>query len=1042
MESLRWSGNSPIGVIVIAIFVVLLGLLSLTHLPLQLFPDIKKPELQIQTGWRTASPEEVESELLEPLENVMQGLPGVEEIEGNAAVGGANLNLRFALGTDMKNALVEAIGRLNRLPPLPRDADRPQLTLGANGDANETLSWFFVQLLPGTAEPIEKHRRFIEDTVRARLEAIPGVAAVNVNAGPPDEVHITLDLARAAALGISIPDVASRAAAANNVSGGQLSVGRRQYTLRFTGRFSPEELGALVLTWRDGRPVHLADIATIDVGPPQRSFFAYQNGNPAIGIQVFRASGANVLATLDAVKAAVAELRAGPLKAHGLGIEQSFDASLFIRRAVRLLTENLILGALLALVVVWWFMREWRVTLLIAATIPVCLCATFVALDLFGRSLNVISLAGLAFAVGMVVEGAIVVSGNVVRLREAGMPLEEACQKGARQVAGALLASTATTVAVFVPVLFLKDVEGQLFGDLALTISIAVAISVVAALTLLPVALGFVLNRPLRPSGYGRGWPKLTEWVLRTTDSRPKQIAWIAGLLVLPLLLAWSLLPPLDYLPPVKRAAIDSFFEFPPGMSPETVNRELIPTLLGRMRPYMEGRLQPRLKNWYVQSWPGGGTIGARVIDESRIGELERLVRDKITVGLPDTRVFTAEGDLFGGIGGSVRSVGIHLQSEDTAALNRVALEGRTLLEKAFPGATVLSFPNPEEAALELHADPDDRRIAEVGWDRATLGTVVRTVGEGAWLGEYFDGKSRLPIILRSTEGTTPEELTNAPLVTPSGLVVRLGDLVQLTTVLGPPSIRRLNHRRTVTLTVDPPPTLSLEQVLKTIDTQVLPAVRAHLPADGSIRLAGSADNLSETLSTMSRVFAMALVVLLLLMTVLFRSLRDSVIVLLTVPLALVGGVLGLRLLDVVKFQALDLLSMIGFVMMIGVIINHAILLVAAVRTVEREGATLEEGIRAGLQQRLRAILASTLTGALGALPMAVNPGPGSVIYRGLAAVNIGGVVISLAFSLVLIPALMRLLASRARAATAPASVPAPTPAPAPAPAAATLVAP
>jgi len=212
---------------------------------------------------------------------------------------------------------------------------------------------------------------------------------------------------------------------------------------------------------------------------------------------------------------------------------------------------------------------------------------------------------------------------------------------------------------------------------------------------------------------------------------------------------------------------------------------------------------------------------------------------------------------------------------------------------------------------------------------------------------------------------------------------------------------------------VDPPPTVSLEQVLNTINAQILPTLRAHMPADGSMRLAGSADNLSQTLATMSRVFVMALVVLLLLMTVLFRSLRDSVIVLLTVPLALVGGVLGLRLLDVVKFQALDLLSMIGFVMMIGVIINHAILLVAAVRSVESDGATLEEGIRAGLQQRLRAILASTLTGALGALPMAINPGPGSVIYRGLAAVNIGGVVVSLAFSLVLIPALMRLLARR-----------------------------
>lgn len=1013
MESLNWSSRSPIGVIVIAVFLGLLGLLSLSRLPLQLFPDINRPELAIQANWRTASPEEVESELLEPLENVMQGMQGVEEIEGNASAGGAQLNLRFAIGTDMKNALVEVIGRLNRLPPLPRDADRPSVSSGGNGNANETLSWFFVQLLPGTPGPIERHRRFIEDTVRARLESIPGVAAVNLNGGPPDDVRITLDLARAAALGISIPDIASRAASANNVSGGQLDVGRRQYTLRFTGRFSPEQLGALVLAWRDGRPVRLSDLATIDVGQPARTFFAYQNGNPAIGIQVFRANGANVLATLDAVKAAVAELRSGPLRAHGLGIEQSFDASLFIRRAVHLLSENLVVGALLALIVVWWFMREWRVTLLIAATIPVCLCATFVVLDLCGRSLNVISLAGLAFAVGMVVEGAIVVSGNVVRLRETGMPLEEACRRGARQVAGALVASTATTVAVFVPVLFLKDVEGQLFGDLALTISIAVAISVVTALTLLPTALGFVLDRPLRPSGYGQGWPQLTEWILRVTATRPRQLGWLAGLLLVPLALAWLLLPPLDYLPPVKRAAIDSFFDFPPGMSPEAVNRELIPLLLERMHPYMAGLKEPHLKNWYIQAWPGGGTIGARVIDEQRIGELESLVRDKITVGLPDTRVFTAEGELFGGIGGSARSVGIHLQSEDSAALNRVAIEGRALLEKVFPGAAVQSLPNPEDVSLELHAVPDDRRIAEVGWDRPTLGTVVRTVGEGAWLGEYFDGKARLPIMLRSNQGTTPEDLSNTPLVTPAGLVVRLGDLVQLSTVLGPPAIRRLNHRRTVTLTVDPPPTLSLEDVLKTIDKQVLPPLRADMPPDGSLRLAGSADNLSEILATMSRVFLLALVVLLLLMTVLFRSLRDSVIVLLTVPLALVGGVLGLRLLDLAKFQALDLLSMIGFVMMIGVIINHAILLVAAVRAVERDGEPLEDAIRSGLQQRLRAILASTLTGALGALPMAVNPGPGSVIYRGLAAVNIGGVVISLAFSLVLIPALMQLLAAR-----------------------------
>jgi multidrug efflux pump subunit AcrB len=473
------------------------------------------------------------------------------------------------------------------------------------------------------------------------------------------------------------------------------------------------------------------------------------------------------------------------------------------------------------------------------------------------------------------------------------------------------------------------------------------------------------------------------------------------------------LLPPLDYLPPVKRAAIDAWFIFPPGMSPETVNRELLPTLLRRMKPYMDGEAEPKLKNWYVLTWPGGGTMGARVKDEKRIRELEALVREKIVVGLPDTHAFAVEGDLFEGVGGSARSIGIHLQSEDSAGLNQVALFGRGLLEKSFPGSAVQSFPNPEAAALELRAAPDDRRIAEVGWDRATMGTIVQAVGEGAWLGEYFDGHGRLPIILRVAGGTTPEQIAELPLTTPSGQQIRLGDLVKMSAVLGPPGIRRIDHRRTVTLTVDPPASLSLEQALRTINENILPKIRAQMPADGSIRMAGSADSLSRTLMTMGRVFGLALFVLFLLMIALFRSLRDSAVVLLTVPLALVGGMLGLRMLDLVAFQALDLLSMIGFVMMIGVIVNHSILLVAAIRGAQTPGAPLEDAIRVGLNQRLRAILASTLTGALGALPMAVNPGPGSVIYRGLAAVNIGGVIVSLVFSLLLIPALIRLFGAR-----------------------------
>jgi multidrug efflux pump subunit AcrB len=241
--------------------------------------------------------------------------------------------------------------------------------------------------------------------------------------------------------------------------------------------------------------------------------------------------------------------------------------------------------------------------------------------------------------------------------------------------------------------------------------------------------------------------------------------------------------------------------------------------------------------------------------------------------------------------------------------------------------------------------------------------------------------------------------------------------MVRLDTAMGPSQIRRLDHRRTVTLTLDPPATLSLEDTLATLERDVVPQLRQALPANSSIRLAGSADRLGQVVKTMLKNFGLALLVLLLIMAALFKSLRDACVVMLTVPLALIGGMVGLRMLGLFAFQPLDLLSMIGFIMMIGVIVNHAILLVDLTRSAQLDGHDLEDAIRMGLNQRMRAIVASTLTGALGALPMAINPGPGSVIYRGLAAVNVGGVVLSLVFSLLLLPSLMRLFASKKREA-------------------------
>ncbi len=431
--------KNPAGTAVAIALVILFGVYSLTKLPVQLFPDLENPQINIQARWRAASPNEMEAEIVEPIEEVLQGLPGVKEMDGSANTGFAWINLTFAVGTDMQKAMVEVISRMNRLPALPRDADQPVITLGGWDGAVPALTWFFLQVLPGNNTPVLEYTSLIEDVVSPAIEAIPGVARAEEQTlgGDAEEVQIEFDPFRAAEFGIQIPNLIRTLGNAENVSGGQVDVGRRQYTLRFAGKYDPSTLPEQVLEWRDGRPIKLGDIATVKVAAVDRFALALQNGNPALGIRVDRESGANVLKTLNAVKEAVNKLNDGPLKERQVALVQSFDSSLYINRAINFLTGNLTAGMALSLGILWWFVRHSRATIIIATAIPISLLSTFIVLFLTGRSLNVISIAGVAFGVGIVVDTTIVVMENIVRLRDKGMGLLESAIQGAQEVWGA-----------------------------------------------------------------------------------------------------------------------------------------------------------------------------------------------------------------------------------------------------------------------------------------------------------------------------------------------------------------------------------------------------------------------------------------------------------------------------------------------------------------------------------------------------------------------------------------------------------------------------
>jgi len=1000
--------KNPSGVAVAVAIVMLFGLFSLNKLPVQLFPDIDLPQVTVFAGWRAASPKEVESEILEPMEEVLQGMPGMETMSSNAFNGGAWINMEFTLGTDMQATLMEVIARLNRLPSMPVDSDPPVVNLGGDGGANQALSWFFVQKLPGTPGNIEDYSQYITDTVKPKLESIDGVAGVQINAGAPEELQITIDPYRAAEYGIELGSVAARTSRSTDVSGGFVDVGRRQYTLRFEGRYDPMQFKDLILEWREGRPIRLGDIADVQVSRGKKQQIAIQNGNPALSLRVDRANGANVLGTLTLVKEAVAELRDGPLAASGLDIQQSFDASVFINRAVSMVRNNLLLGVLLAVGVLWLFLRDRRATILIATAIPISLLSTFVVLNLTGRSLNVISLAGLAFAVGMVLDAAIVVSENIVRLREQGEVPTVAALTGTGQVKGALLASTATTVAIFLPVLFLQDVEGQLFSDLALTISIAVVMSLIVALTILPTVAGSWLKPKEVTRGGNQGWSKLAGSLMKVSATPKRRAALITSLIAAPLLITWMLFPQLDYLPPVKRDAVDAFLQFPPGSNVDTNEREIIGKLVERLQPYMDGIKEPALKNYYILTWPGGGTIGARVLDQGRVGELLEIVRNEVLTDIPDFQGFAMQGNLFGGFGGG-RDISMHIQSADQAGLYATAGDAQTRLRETFPGANVQTFPGIELAEPELRISPDDSRINEVGLDRRGVASMVRTLGNGLWLGEYFDGENRMDIIMRAEGWQTPEQLITTPVVTPNGEVVPLGELVGIERATGPGNIRRVNGRRTVSVNLSPPDDVSLETAIAKIRADVEPGVRSALPEDGAIQYGGSADALKEAIETMSRNFLMALFILFMLMAGLFRSLKDSALVVMTIPLAGVGGVIAIHTLNLVTFQPMDLLTMIGFIILLGLVVNNAILLVDQTRQAERGGMERNEAVENALKIRLRPIFMSTMTSIFGMLPLLLIPGEGSVIYRGLAASIVGGMACSLVFTLLLLPCMLRL---------------------------------
>lgn len=1007
--------KNPTAVIVAILLVALFGAISLFKLPIQLTPDISKPEVIISTGWRSAAPEEIEAEIIERQEDVLKGLQGLESLISSSDQGNGSITLRYQPGINLDRALIDVMSALNQVPNYPADATEPVISVGGNNTFT-AIAWFALKPLAGNERDIVSYQDYVEEVIQTRIERVAGISKTNAFGGLSSELRITFDPYKAAALGLNIPDLAQTLANNSDTSGGFNEIGRRKYTLRFSGKYDTEQLAEMVLDWRDGQPILLRDVAKVAVTLQDRTGILTLDGEPAIAMNAQAEQGVNVIAVMEELQSAMRELNEGSLKRVGLEMIQMSDETIYINRSMDLVRNNLLMGIALAIIVLWWFLRKFRATLIVALAIPISLVITLIVMFVAGRTLNIISMAGLAFAVGMVLDAAIVVLENIVRLRENGEEPEKAALKGATQVWGALIASTITTVAIFLPIAFLDAVSGQLFADLAITIAVAIVASLIVAVTVLPTAARQLLAQKSEADPHAHWWRNITKGVMHITSTPHKRFAWVFGLMLFSFAGSWVLFPKIDYLPKGNQNQFQAFILPPPGLSYPAARFEMSDEINRRIKPYLTGEKQPKIEHTWMGFFGNFGFMGGHAENVDDIGEIIEVINREFLQGFPDTMAFASQSQIFSSLGGG-RRIDVDIQGNDVDTLLNAAQAGYGAISQALPGAQIQPTPGLTLAEPELRMIPNERRIAEAGWSRSQVSAISQSLGTGLYVGDFFNGQKRLDVFLRATDWQSPEELAAIPLYTPNADVQPVGELVNIVRTAGPSSIRRVNRQRTITLQVTPPDNLSLEEAITQIKEQAEPAILAVLSGDtvnesgsiASVNYRGTAEALTEALVSMSQSFILALIILYLLMAALFRSFKDSVLVVLTIPLATVGGIGFLQLTNLVIFQPLDLLTMIGFIILLGLVVNNAILLVYQTRMGESEGLSRHDAVEQAVRLRLRPILMSTLTSICGMLPLLLIPGAGAELYRGIAAVIVGGMSVSTVFTLIFLPSLLQM---------------------------------
>ena len=1044
MNLIKFAIDRPTAVVAAVIMAVLFGLVALQSIPIQLAPDVARPVIDVRTTWLGAAPAEIEREILNLQEEQMKGLSGLERIEGRALQSQSRLKLEFAVGTDMDKALLLVSNRLDGVTGYPDEADEPRLKIA--GPEDNRIAWFHLTRQPGNNKPMHHYGDFAVDVVRERLERVPGVATSEVYGGGAKEIRVVIDPTKMARYRLTVPEVLTRMRAANiAITGGDVEEGKRRYVVRTEAELNAVATIRQVVLRTSADAVEagsgsvarvlVGDIADVTYGFKKPTERVRTNGEAAIAINASRQVGANVIETMRGIRKAVADLNAGPIAQEKLVFRQLYDETVYITSAIDLVVKNIWFGGAIAVFILMIFLRSPRATLVVGLAIPVSVVASFVAMAMLGRSINVVSLAGIAFAVGMVVDAAIVVLENIYRMREQGKEPSVAALIGAQQVWGAILVSALTTVMVFIPLLIMELEVGQLFRDIAVAISVAVLLSLIVSVTVIPALAKRLLVGQVRAPGTGPGVPVFDQigrgfrtgvvsLTRRVVSSRTSAISLVSVLTAGTIGLTWWLLPPLEYLPEGNRNLVISMIQPPAGYNLKTmtemanrVEDEVLPRIAKDGKTIAAPEEDPLLKYFFFVVWRQQVFLGGRGTDPSRAKDLIPILESPVSKE-PSTFVYSWQPSIFGrGVGGS-RSVdmdisGVHLQDIFEAAQRAGAKIGARL-----PRAEGTSFrprPSLQLGEPEIRIAPDRVRLADAGLNARDLAITVDAFNDGVRIAEVTEGGEQIDLMLMGPEDQidTTQGIASLPVVTRNGTILPVSSLANVEVTAGPTEIRHVDNTRTVTLQIRPAPRLALGEALDILQADVIDKLLEEgLPPGVRIRLSGTADKLVATAAEMKWDLLIALAIVYLVMAVLFESFIYPLIIVMSVPLATAGGVIGLNILNLFHFQALDMLTLLGFVILIGIVVNNAILLVhQTLYHIRSEGYSHADAIVEATRNRIRPIFMSTLTSVGGMLPLVVFPGAGSEIYRGLGSVVVGGLSLSAVLTLAIIPPLLSVFA-------------------------------